>query len=69
MLALGFLGLAHNLLETTAGDARRRVAPASGLRAVTAFAVVSLVLLLALTAAAVWLPGTALVDALLRGTP
>jgi hypothetical protein len=32
-------------------------------------AVVSTALLLALTAAAVWLPGTALVEALLGGTP
>jgi hydrogenase-4 component F len=69
LLALGFLGLAHALLETTAGKARRRRPRASGLRTVTALASVSVVLLLALTAAAAWLPGTALVDALVEGTP
>jgi hydrogenase-4 component F len=67
LLALGFLGLAHNLLETTAGKARRREPQAPGLRTLTAIAGVSIVLLLALAAAAVWLPGTDVVDALVRG--
>jgi hypothetical protein len=38
-----------------------------GLRGVTALAAVSVVLLLALTAVAVRLPGSEVVDALLRG--
>jgi hydrogenase-4 component F len=69
LLALGFLGLAHNLLDTAAGEPRQRGAEPTGLRGVTVLAAVSTALLLALTAAAVWLPGTALVEALLRGTP
>jgi hydrogenase-4 component F len=69
LLALGFLGLAHNLLDTAAGDAPapHRGTEPIGLRGVTALTVVCTALLLALTGAAVWLPGTALVEALLRG--
>ena len=68
LLALGFLGLAHALLETTAGKARRRdAAEAPGLRGVVALAAVSVVLLLALAGAGLWLPETELVEALLRG--
>jgi hydrogenase-4 component F len=67
LLALGFLGLAHALLETAAGEPRRRDGLAPGLRGVTALAGVSAVLLLALAAAGVWLPGTELVDALIEG--
>jgi hydrogenase-4 component F len=68
LLALGFLGLAHALIETTVGKSHRRdPATAPGLRGVGAVAVVSVVLLTALTAAAVWLPGTDLVDALVKG--
>jgi hydrogenase-4 component F len=68
LLGLGFLGLAHALLETTLGKPRRREAPrAGGLRVLTGFTAVSVVLLLALAAAAVWLPGSDLVDALVRG--
>lgn len=68
LLALGFLGLVHALLETTVGKSRRRDAlPTRGLRTLTAIAGVSLVLLLALAGAAFWLPGTELVDALLKG--
>jgi hydrogenase-4 component F len=68
LLALGFLGLAHALLETTAGKSRRREQPTRGLRTLAGIAGVSVVLLLALTAAAAWLPGSDLVEALLRGT-
>jgi hydrogenase-4 component F len=68
LLALGFLGLMHALLETTAGDAPSRERFAPGLRAVVVLAVVSVVLLLALTAAAAVLPGSDFVHALLRGT-
>jgi hydrogenase-4 component F len=68
LLALGFLGLAHALIETTAGDTRRRESRlAPGLRSVTAVAAVSLVLLLGLSALGLWLPETDLVDALVRG--
>ena len=68
LLALGFLGLAHALLETTAGKARRRAAaPVPGLRGVTVLAAASLVLLLALAGCAFWLPGSELVTALGKG--
>ena len=68
MLALGFVGLAHALVETTGGRARRRdreVAP--GLRPVMALGAASTVILLALAAAAFWLPDTDIVEALARG--
>jgi hydrogenase-4 component F len=67
LLALGFLGLSHALLETAAGEPRRRDRLAPGLRGVTVLASVSLVLLLGLAAAGIWLPGTELVDALMEG--
>jgi hydrogenase-4 component F len=68
LLALGFLGLAHALVETTVGKARRRdPAPPRGLRAVGWLAAVSAVLLLALASAAFWLPDTNLVTTLVRG--
>jgi hydrogenase-4 component F len=68
LLALGFLGLAHALIETTAGDRPpRRQGSIAGLRGVTALTGVSVVLLLGLVAAAVVLPGSDLVDALGRG--
>jgi len=67
LLALGFLGLAHALIETTAGGRRRLRGPAPGLRGVAALTAVSVVLLLALAAAGPWLAGTDVVDALARG--
>jgi hypothetical protein len=67
LLALGFLGLAHALLETAAGTSRRRDRHAPGLRGVATLAGVSAVLLLGLAAAGIWLPGTELVDALMEG--
>src|SRR5204863_4876242 len=68
LLALGFLGLAQALIETTAGRTGRRARHASpGLRPVVALAGVALVGLLALTAAALWLPGSELVRALGEG--
>jgi hydrogenase-4 component F len=67
LLALGFLGLSHALLETAAGETRRRDGLAPGLRGVTALAGVSAVLLIGLAAAGIWLPGTELVDALMEG--
>jgi hydrogenase-4 component F len=69
LLALGFLGLAHALIETTVGKSARRrddVRPRS-LRTLAVLGGTSLVLLLGLSAAALWLPGSALVDALLKG--
>jgi hydrogenase-4 component F len=68
LLALGFLGLAHNLLELLAGRARRGRAAAPGARAIAVLAGATLVLLLALAAAAVWLPGSELAGALAGGT-
>jgi hydrogenase-4 component F len=68
LLALGFVGLAHALVETTGGRPRRRdrsVAP--GLRPVLALAGAATVMLLALAAAAFWLPDTDIVEALARG--
>ncbi len=68
LLALGFLGLAHALIETNAGDRPPRGgAPVAGLRGVTALTCVSVALMLGLTAAAVVLPGSDLADALVRG--
>jgi hydrogenase-4 component F len=68
LLSLGFLGLAHALLETTVGNARTRdPLQAPGLRGLTALAAISVVLLLGLAAAGFWLPGTDVVDALVRG--
>jgi hydrogenase-4 component F len=68
LLALGFLGLAQALIETTAGEAPARdrtLAP--GLRRVTLLAGVTVVCLLALAAAALWLPGSDLGRALSQG--
>jgi hydrogenase-4 component F len=68
LLALGFLGLAHALVETTVGRARARPGPPARHRpGLAALAAVSLALLLSLTALAPWLPGSELVDALARG--
>jgi hydrogenase-4 component F len=68
LLALGFLGLAHALIDTVIGKPRRRDRDtAPGLRAVTALTAVATTMLLALTAAALWLPDSAIVDGLLRG--
>ena len=61
LLALGFLGLAHALIETTAGRPRGRdAARAPGLRAVAALTASRSSLLLApRRRAALWLPGRA----------
>jgi hydrogenase-4 component F len=68
LLALGFLGLVHALIETTVGKPHRRDRThAPGLRSVVALTAVSVVLLFALTGAALWLPGTDVVEALLKG--
>jgi hydrogenase-4 component F len=68
LLALGFLGLAHALLETTFGKARRRDGThPRGRLALAVLGGTSLVLLLGLSAVALWLPGSDLVHALLKG--
>ena len=68
LLALGFLGLGHALIEMIVGKTRRRdrsIAP--GLRGVIVLTGVSVVLLLALASVALWLPGSAIVTAIERG--
>jgi len=68
LLALGFLGLAQALIQTTAGDSPPRDrALAPGLRGVTLLAGVTVACLLALAAAALWLPGSDLAHALAEG--
>jgi hydrogenase-4 component F len=68
LLALGFLGLAHALIDTTIGKARHRDrALATGIRQVRVLAGVAVVCLLGLTAAAIWLPGSAIAHALSQG--
>jgi hydrogenase-4 component F len=70
LLALGFLGLAHALLEIVVGKPRRRDAGhLPGLRGLSALTAVSVVLLLALAGAGFWLPGTELVETLSGGIP
>jgi hydrogenase-4 component F len=68
LLALGFLGLAQALIATLAGRARRRGRPAPpGLRGVRVLTGVAVCCLLGLTAASLWLPGSAIARALVRG--
>jgi hydrogenase-4 component F len=68
LLALGFLGLAHALIETTSGKSHRRdSALAPGLRGVMVLTTVSVALLAGLALAGVWLPGSELVQALTKG--
>ena len=68
LLALGFLGLAHALIDTTVGKARHRDrALATGLPQVRVLAGVAVVCLLGLTAAAIWLPDSAIAHALMQG--
>ena len=68
LLALGFLGLAHALIEITAGEGPPRARGAiAGLRGVVALTAVAVVLLAGLAAAAAALPGSELVEALARG--
>jgi hydrogenase-4 component F len=67
LLALGFLGLAHALLETVAGKAPARERTAPGLRAVVLLTSAAVPCLLGLTVAALWLPGSDMARALVEG--
>ncbi len=68
LLALGFLGLAHSLIETVIGRPRGRERhPSHGLRTVTTLTIVAVPLLLALTVVALWLPDSEIVHELMRG--
>jgi hydrogenase-4 component F len=67
LLALGFLGLAHALIDATSGKAPRRERSAPGLRGVVLLTGVAVPCLLGLSAAALWLPDSAIVHALVRG--
>jgi hydrogenase-4 component F len=68
LLSLGFLGLAHALIETLIGSTRNRPRLATAaLRPVNAICLVSVVALLAVAGAGLALPGSDLVDALVRG--
>jgi hydrogenase-4 component F len=68
LLALGFLGLAHALVDAVSAHERgRRRGHIEGRRLVIGLAVGAIVLLLALTAAAVELPGSSIAAALSRG--
>jgi hydrogenase-4 component F len=69
LLALGFLGLAHTLIEMIGGKGRRRALDGAGLRGVTVLTVASTATLLGLAAVGPWLSRTDLVDALVRGLP
>jgi hydrogenase-4 component F len=69
LLALGFLGLAHTLIETIGGKGRRRALDGAGLRGVGILTAASTVALLGLAAVGPWLSRTDLVDALVRGLP
>jgi len=62
LLSLGFLGLAHALLDTVAGQARygSERGRSVGLRTVTILTTVTVLSLLALTVVAFWLPGSEL---------
>lgn len=70
LIALAFLGLLRALLDTTVGGPRMTAARLSrpiGLRGATALAGIAAVVLLALTAAAAWLPASDFVRALGEG--
>ena len=68
LLALGFVGLAHALVETTGGRPRRRDrAYPPGIGTATVLAACATVILLVLAGAAFWLPDPDIVEALVRG--
>lgn len=68
LLALGFIGLIHSLIETTAGKAHRRSRDAvPGLAGIGILTAAATALLAALAGAALWLPGSSLAAALVKG--
>jgi hydrogenase-4 component F len=68
LLALAFLGLMRALLDMTVGEASELdTARRQGLRGLAVLTAVSALALAALTAAAVWLPASQLVRALITG--
>jgi hydrogenase-4 component F len=68
LLSLGFLGLAHALIEALAGRRRGiRVGPPPGRRLVVSLTVGGVALLVVLSAAALALPGSAIAHALTQG--
>jgi hydrogenase-4 component F len=68
LLGLGFIGLMHSLLETTAGKAHRRGSGAvPGLAGVGVVTVAFAAVLAALAGAALWLPDSGLAEALVKG--
>jgi formate hydrogenlyase subunit 3/multisubunit Na+/H+ antiporter MnhD subunit len=70
LLALGFVGLTHALIETTVGSAHRRnKGPIAGLSSLTPLTASATALLLALTAAAPLLIGSDTVTALTQTIP
>ncbi|HZQ15741.1 MAG TPA: proton-conducting transporter membrane subunit [Gaiellaceae bacterium] len=71
LLSLGFLGLAHALLDVLAGRARHAShrGDAVGMRPVAVLTVLTAAILLVLTAAAFFLPGSELAHALAREAP
>jgi formate hydrogenlyase subunit 3/multisubunit Na+/H+ antiporter MnhD subunit len=67
LLALGFLGLAHALIETVAGKAPARDRVAPGLHGILLLTGIAVPCLLGLTVAALWLPESAIARALVQG--
>jgi hydrogenase-4 component F len=68
LLALGFLGLAHALIESTVGaPAHRRPRAVAGMGLLTCVTVAATLSMLTLTGIAPWLPGSELVSALAEG--
>jgi hydrogenase-4 component F len=68
LLALGFIGLIHSLIETTTGKAHRRGTGAvPGLRGIAILTALSVALLAVLAGAAFWLPGSSVAQALVNG--
>jgi hydrogenase-4 component F len=68
LLGLGFVGLVHSLIETTAGKSHRRIAGiAPGLGGVAVATGAAGILLAGLAASAFWLPGSHLVEGLVKG--